>query len=199
MSEIRAGYSNVLFMPHYREPIALRILETAWDILRPYPECRGRERWTDDGPMNTIWSIVPLPGDGLLLTGDDGVAVVDVSGGHIDRRWSQSGFASSPVRADGQDVVLVDESTALHVMRLGDGVEVSRFVADVGEAPQWQVFMDSILIQTPGSVGTIFEGFDLLEGDRWWNFRSSGYVLPVRDGILSFEEDGGDTTITLYH
>jgi hypothetical protein len=64
-SEIRAGHSRVLFMPHYREPMALRILETAWEILRPYPEYRGRERWTDrvfyrnaDGvaqPLSTIW------------------------------------------------------------------------------------------------------------------------------------------------
>ena len=64
VSEIRAGHSRVLFMPHYREPMALRILETAWQILRPYPECRGRERWTDrvfyreDGvarPLSTVW------------------------------------------------------------------------------------------------------------------------------------------------
>jgi hypothetical protein len=64
-SEIRAGRGTVLFMPHYREPMALRILETAWEILRPYPEFRGRERWTDrvfyryeDGvaqPLSRIW------------------------------------------------------------------------------------------------------------------------------------------------
>lgn len=47
VSEIRAGHSRVLFLRHYREPMALRILETAWAILRPYPEYRGRERWTD--------------------------------------------------------------------------------------------------------------------------------------------------------
>ena len=65
VSEIRAGQSNVLFMPHYREPMALRILETAWEILRPYPEYRGRERWTDRvfyrdaagvaQPLSTVW------------------------------------------------------------------------------------------------------------------------------------------------
>ena len=63
--EIRAGHSRVLFLPHYREPMALRILETAWQILRPYPEYRGRERWTDrvfyrpDGgvaqPLSAVW------------------------------------------------------------------------------------------------------------------------------------------------
>lgn len=63
--EIRAGYSTVLFMPHYREPVALRILEASWDILRPYPEYPDRERWTDrvfyrgeDGitrPLSTVW------------------------------------------------------------------------------------------------------------------------------------------------
>jgi hypothetical protein len=65
VSEIRAGHSRVLFLPHYREPMALRILETAWEILRPYPEYRGRERWTDrvfyrdaDGlaqPLSAVW------------------------------------------------------------------------------------------------------------------------------------------------
>jgi hypothetical protein len=80
VSEIRAGHSTVLFMPHYREPMALRILETAWQILRPYPEYLGRERWTDrvfyrreDNvalPLTTVWKDrVPWmvrPGTGLL-------------------------------------------------------------------------------------------------------------------------------------
>ncbi len=46
-AEIRAGHSSVLFMPQYREPMALRVLESVWDVLRPYPEYPGRERWTD--------------------------------------------------------------------------------------------------------------------------------------------------------
>lgn len=64
-AEVRSGYSDVLFMPHYREPMPLRILETAWDILRPYPEYPGRERWTErifyrgeDGearPLSVVW------------------------------------------------------------------------------------------------------------------------------------------------
>ena len=80
VAEIRAGHSTVLFMPHYREPMALRILETAWQILRPYPEYRGRERWTDrvfyryeDGvaqPLSTVWKDqvpwIVRPGTGML-------------------------------------------------------------------------------------------------------------------------------------
>ena len=34
-------------MPQYREPMGLRVLETIWDILRPYPEYPGRACWTD--------------------------------------------------------------------------------------------------------------------------------------------------------
>ncbi len=45
--EVRDGRSSVLFMPQYREPMPLRMLETIWDILRPYPGYPGRERWTD--------------------------------------------------------------------------------------------------------------------------------------------------------
>ncbi len=46
-AEIRQGSSVLLFMPQYREPLGLRFLEAMWDILRPYPEYPGRERWTD--------------------------------------------------------------------------------------------------------------------------------------------------------
>ena len=65
VSEVRDGHSVPYFMPHYREPMTLRILETAWDILRPYPAYPGRERWTDrvfyrgeDGharPLSELW------------------------------------------------------------------------------------------------------------------------------------------------
>ncbi len=47
VSEIRAGHSSVHFQPHYREPMTVRVLEAARDILRTYPEYPGRERWTD--------------------------------------------------------------------------------------------------------------------------------------------------------
>lgn len=46
-AEVRAGRSSVLFMPHYRQPMALRILEASGDILRAYPEFPSRKRWTD--------------------------------------------------------------------------------------------------------------------------------------------------------
>ena len=61
VSEIHAGRSNILFLPQYREPMALRILEASRDILRPYPEYPGREHWTDrifyrgeDGVARTV-------------------------------------------------------------------------------------------------------------------------------------------------
>jgi hypothetical protein len=47
VAEIHAGYSSILFLPQYREPMAQRILEAARDILRLYPEYPGRERWSD--------------------------------------------------------------------------------------------------------------------------------------------------------
>jgi hypothetical protein len=63
--EVRAGQSRVLFMPHYQEPMTLRLLEASWDVLRPYPEYPGRERWIDrffyrgeDGvarPLSIVW------------------------------------------------------------------------------------------------------------------------------------------------
>jgi hypothetical protein len=57
-AEVRAGDSTMAFLPHYRENLAMRILETSLDIVRPYPEYPGRERWTDR----------------VFYRGDDGVA-----------------------------------------------------------------------------------------------------------------------------
>jgi len=77
-AEIRAGHSHVLFMPQYREPMPLRMLEAIWDILRPYPEYPGREHWTDrvfyrgdDGVVRSLttqwggrlpWMVPPVTG-----------------------------------------------------------------------------------------------------------------------------------------
>jgi predicted metal-dependent phosphoesterase TrpH len=46
-AEVREGLSEVLFMPQYREPLPLRLMEMCWDVLRPYPGSAGRERWID--------------------------------------------------------------------------------------------------------------------------------------------------------
>ena len=65
-AEVRDGSSCVLFMPQYHEPMALRVMEASWDILRPYPEYPGRERWTDrvfyrdengvPRPLSVVWN-----------------------------------------------------------------------------------------------------------------------------------------------
>jgi hypothetical protein len=66
VQEIRSGASHVLFLPQYREAMFLRQLDTAWDILRDYPEYTGREIWSDrifyrhdDGtykPLTMAWT-----------------------------------------------------------------------------------------------------------------------------------------------
>jgi hypothetical protein len=77
-AEVKAGYSSVVFLPHYRQPMAFRILEASCEILRHYPEFPGRERWIDrvfyrneDGIAQTLaavwknrepWVVVPLSG-----------------------------------------------------------------------------------------------------------------------------------------
>lgn len=78
VSEIKAGYSPLVFLPHYRRPMAFRILEASCEILKRYPEYPGRERWidrvfyrTEDGTDQTVatlwknrepWVVVPLSG-----------------------------------------------------------------------------------------------------------------------------------------
>jgi len=49
VAEIRRDrISRVLWMPHYREPLKLRLLQTGWELFRTYPDDPyGRPRWTD--------------------------------------------------------------------------------------------------------------------------------------------------------
>jgi hypothetical protein len=67
VSEIRRErMSDVLFLPQYREPIRLRMMDAMWDIIREHPDLpEGRRRWNErvffkglDGvtrPLSEIW------------------------------------------------------------------------------------------------------------------------------------------------
>ncbi len=46
-SEVRSGASHLLFLPQYREPLQLRMLQTLCDVVRHSPELPGRELWMD--------------------------------------------------------------------------------------------------------------------------------------------------------
>jgi hypothetical protein len=69
VQEVRCDrFSRVLFMPQYREPLKLRILQTMIDVVRDYPEnFEGRKVWGDrvfyrnpetmvDQPLSAIWN-----------------------------------------------------------------------------------------------------------------------------------------------
>jgi hypothetical protein len=66
VAEVKDGESTLLMMPQYFEPMAVRVLEATWDILKPYPEYPGRTRWIDrffyrglDGvvqPLAAVWN-----------------------------------------------------------------------------------------------------------------------------------------------
>jgi hypothetical protein len=49
VAEVRYdGFSDILFLPQYREPLRLRMLDTMCDIVRDYPDLpEGRRRWSD--------------------------------------------------------------------------------------------------------------------------------------------------------
>ena len=67
VSEVRYdGKSEVVFMPQYKEPMKLRLLQTMWDIVRDYDDQpEGRKHWNDrifyranDGciqPLSAVW------------------------------------------------------------------------------------------------------------------------------------------------
>lgn len=47
VEEVRNGRSHVLFMPHYHEPMRLRLFQTVIDVLRDYPDGpETRRSWT---------------------------------------------------------------------------------------------------------------------------------------------------------
>ena len=66
VQEVRSGCSHVLFLPQYREPLGLRILQMMCDVLGDCPDLAGREKWTDrivftprDGdlaPLSSVWN-----------------------------------------------------------------------------------------------------------------------------------------------
>lgn len=86
-AEIRDGRSSIVFLPQYREPMSQRILEAARDILRPYPEYPGRERWSDR----------------VFYRGDDGVvrSLAQIWQGHHPR-WLEGVAATVQFAAGNQ-------------------------------------------------------------------------------------------------
>ena len=64
--DVRSGCSHVLFLPQYREPLNLRILQGLFDVLEHRPDLAAREAWTDrvfyvrgDGtrvPLSSVWN-----------------------------------------------------------------------------------------------------------------------------------------------
>lgn len=82
-AEIREGRSSAMFMPQYRQPMALRLVEAISDVLRTYSEYPGRKRWMDrffyrgeDGSVQSLaalwknrepWLLRPATGTLQLL------------------------------------------------------------------------------------------------------------------------------------
>jgi hypothetical protein len=67
VEEIRVGrVSDILVQPQYKEPLALRHLLTAWDVVREHPQYAENQRWVArvfvlcyDGverPLSAVWT-----------------------------------------------------------------------------------------------------------------------------------------------
>ena len=88
--EVRSGSSHVLFLPHYSQPLQLRIMRAVRDILEHRPDQLARGRWTDrvfytraDGacvPLSSVWSA------GGPTTVRWFVKGVEFAGGNVARR-----------------------------------------------------------------------------------------------------------------
>jgi hypothetical protein len=56
----RDSMSDVLVMPQYREPIAVRYAEAIWETIREYPGLEGRAHWSDRFYQRTPSGNVPF-------------------------------------------------------------------------------------------------------------------------------------------
>ncbi len=45
--EVRAGASEIVFLPNYRKAVRFRLLKSVIDIMRSHPDLPRRERWCD--------------------------------------------------------------------------------------------------------------------------------------------------------
>jgi hypothetical protein len=69
VTEIRQGSSQILFMPHYGRPRALRVIQIAVDVVRSYPGHALGEHWDERAyhpdrhgallPLSELWSRQP--------------------------------------------------------------------------------------------------------------------------------------------
>jgi hypothetical protein len=63
-------FSHTVFMPQYREPLRLRILQTIVDVVRDYPEnFEGRRRWLDRVFFCPSDKLDPIPLASIWKTG----------------------------------------------------------------------------------------------------------------------------------
>src|SRR5262249_8941451 len=60
-AEVRDGISHVVVMPEYRQPLALRIVASAADVLSSHRlHCSGRQPWTDRVSVEWRGEVRPL-------------------------------------------------------------------------------------------------------------------------------------------
>lgn len=85
VEEVRAGsHSDILFLDEYREPLAIRVLESIADVLEDYPEHgMGWRRWTDrvfyEGDDGVARSVTELCGKNVSPIVDRAVALMPMA------------------------------------------------------------------------------------------------------------------------
>ncbi|MCX6598251.1 MAG: hypothetical protein NTV70_18010 [Acidobacteria bacterium] len=68
-AEVRGGYSEVLLMPQYQEPIKLRFIGVMCDVLRDQPGSRWSDRifWRNpDGVIHRLSDVMDEPAPGVI-------------------------------------------------------------------------------------------------------------------------------------
>jgi hypothetical protein len=106
-AEIRCDkHSDVLFMPQYREPLRVRMIETMFDAVRDYPEFpEGRRRWSDRVFYEMSDGSAPQPLCELWRGSAPWVVEWFLRGVRVSR-FPQVRSALKLALADGQEVAL---------------------------------------------------------------------------------------------
>lgn len=145
----------------------------------------GGEQWSDRVDSSSIYDLRPTADGSLVITGDEGVSLVRLSGEGIEEQWSRDGYLADVVRAQGDDVALITDDDEFDIVRLSDGELIASISFEwTSEGEPWTVYRDAILFAEYGETGSTYEAYSLPDGELLWELETDGYLQVIDDGVL---------------
>lgn len=151
----------------------------------------GDERWQARSPVGSTHALRAI-GSQLLLSGEDGTALVDLTRDGIREVWVDNDFLLDAVESD--DVVAVVDGDELRILDRRTGEERARVEGEyTSESGPFALVPGAVLL-TDGDGDTEVISFD---GERLW--AADGYLYEIGDGwAIGGVVDSGETTVAYY-